>query len=56
MKNSENNFKIRKANLKDLDDILALNKGFFKSEHRLYDRNLDLNWTLKEGKNILKMQ
>lgn len=41
---------IRKATIKDLDDILRLNLELFKKERREYDKLLDMNWTHGEGK------
>ena len=41
---------IRKASVRDLDDILRLNLELFKKERRGYDKLLDMNWTYGEGK------
>lgn len=53
-KNNKDNFKIRKANLKDLNDILALHFKLAKKEHREYDKKLDLDWTYGAGKFFFK--
>ncbi len=47
------NFLIRKANLKDLKEILRLNFDLFKKEYREFDKSLDLKWTYsREGKEV----
>ena len=49
-----NNFIFRKANIRDLKDILRLNFELFKKEYR-FDKTLNLNWTYsKEGKKYFK--
>ena len=45
----ENNFKIRKATIRDLEDILRLNFELIKKEHREYDKSLNLKWTYSPG-------
>ena len=45
----KNNYLIRKANIKDLRDILRLNFYLFKKEHKEYDKTLNLRWTYLEG-------
>jgi GNAT superfamily N-acetyltransferase len=45
-----NHIKIRKANIKDLEDILRLNFDLFKKEYKEYDKSLNLKWTHNEGK------
>ena len=50
----EKNFVIRKANLKDLKDILKLNLELFKKEYEEYDKSLNLKWTYKEGKKYFR--
>ena len=46
--------KIRKANIKDLNDILRLNFDLFKKEQKEYDSSLNLKWTYKNGKDIFR--
>lgn len=41
----ENNFNIRKANIKDLKEILRLNLELFNKEHREFGKNINLKWT-----------
>ena len=41
----ENNFEIRKANIKDLEHILRLNQKLFNEEFKKFDKTLNLNWT-----------
>ena len=41
---------VRKATIKDVDDILRLNFELFKKERREYDKLLDMSWTYGEGK------
>lgn len=41
----KNNFKIRKANIKDLEHILRLNQELFNEEFKKFDKTLNLNWT-----------
>ena len=50
----KNNFIFRKANLKDLKDILRLNFELFQKEYREFDKSLNLNWTHREGKKYFK--
>lgn len=45
-----NDIKIRKADIKDLKDILRLNFNLFKKEYKQYDRSLNLKWTYNNGK------
>lgn len=46
---------IRRATIKDLEDILSLNLELFKKEHKEYDKKLDLKWTYgKIGKACFK--
>lgn len=46
------NILIRKANKKDLDDILRLNLALFKKEFKEFDKTLNIKWTYgKNGKN-----
>lgn len=46
---------IRKANIKDLKDILRLNFELFKKEYREFDKSLSLNWTYSRiGKEYFK--
>lgn len=46
---------IRKANIRDLGDILSLNLDLFKREYREYDKRLNLKWTYgKVGKSYFK--
>ena len=47
-------FIVRKANIKDLKDILRLNLELFKKEYRESDKSLNLNWTYKEGKRYFR--
>lgn len=41
---------IRMADIGDLEDILRLNSGLFKEEHKGYDKSLNLEWTYSKGK------
>ena len=41
----ENDILIRKADSKDLEDILRLNYDLFKKEYKEYDNSLNLEWT-----------
>lgn len=46
---------IRRANKKDLDDILHLNFDLFKKEYKEFDRSLDMKWTYgKKGRAYFK--
>lgn len=45
---------IRKAGLKDLNDILRLNYDLFKKEQKEYDKTLNVNWPYNEGKEYFK--
>ena len=45
----ENNFKIRKATIRNLEDILRLNFELFKKEYREYDKSLSLKWAYSPG-------
>lgn len=47
-------FLIRKANTKDLKDILRLSFELFKKEHQEYDKSLNLKWTYVQGKKYFK--
>lgn len=44
----------RKANIKDLKDIIRLNLELFKNEYRKFDKSLDLIWTYRNGKRYFK--
>ena len=46
----ENDILIRKADSKDLEDILRLNYDLFKKEYKEYDNSLNLEWTYNEGR------
>lgn len=50
----KNNFIIRKAEKKDLEDVLRLNFDLFKKEYREYDKSLSLKWTYGVGKKYFK--
>jgi len=51
----KDDFIIRKANIKDLEDILRLNYQLFQREYKKFDKSLDLNWTYsKKGKKCFK--
>lgn len=50
----ENKFIIRKAILKDLESILALNFKLFKKEYKEFDKGLNMSWTYGDGKKIFK--
>ncbi|MBT3282708.1 GNAT family N-acetyltransferase [bacterium] len=51
----KNKTTIRKATVKDLDDILKLNLLLFRNEHKKFDKSVDLKWTYgKEGKKYFK--
>jgi len=39
---------IRKATLKDLDEILKLNRELFVNEHDNFDKTIDVKWSLGE--------
>lgn len=46
---------IRKATIKDLEDILKLNFDLFKKEYKEFDGSLDIKWTYsKKGKKYFK--
>lgn len=46
---------VRKAENKDLEDVLRLNLDLFKKEYREYDKKLDLKWTYgKIGRSYFK--
>lgn len=45
---------IRKAGIKDLEDILRLNFDLFKKENKEYDKSLNLDWTYGEGKKYFR--
>jgi ribosomal protein S18 acetylase RimI-like enzyme len=45
---------IRRAKIKDLDDILRLNFDLFKNEYDNYDDTLNLKWTNSHGKEFFK--
>ncbi len=49
-----NNVKIRRANIKDLNNILKLNFDLFKKEYNEFDKSLNLEWTYKNGKKYFK--
>ena len=40
----EKDFKIRKATIRDLEDILNLRFAIFKREHKEYDKSLNTKW------------
>jgi len=47
--------KIRKATLKDLEEMQKLNLMLFEKEYNEYDKTLNKNWTFgKKGKNYFK--
>lgn len=51
----KDNFIIRKADIKDLKDILELNYKLFRREYKEFDKSLNLNWThSKEGKKYFR--
>lgn len=50
----ENDFIIRKAKRRDLEDILRLNFDLFKKEYKEYDKSLNLKWTYGMGKKYFK--
>ena len=50
MKSTLLKVEVRKATIKDVDDILRLNFELFKKERREYDKLLDMSWTYGEGK------
>jgi len=51
----KNEFKIRKATIKDLNDVLRLNFDLFKKEYKEFDKSLDMNNTYsKEGKKYFR--
>lgn len=53
----KNNFLIKKADIKDFNDIIRLNTELFKNEYRRFDKTLNLKWTRsKSGKNYFKEQ
>ncbi len=45
---------IRRANIKDLNEVLRLNFDLFKKEYKEYDKTLNLRWTHTEGKKYYK--
>lgn len=46
---------IRKATVKDLDDVLRLNLDLFKKEYKDFDKSLDMKWTYgKKGRSYFK--
>jgi len=45
----KNDFIFRKANIKDLKEILRLNLKLFKEEYKNFDKSLNLNWTYKNA-------
>lgn len=47
-----NNVTIRRAKAKDLNNILRLNFELFKKEYKEYDKNLNMEWTNRQGKKI----
>ena len=47
-------FIIRKATVKDLEDILKLNFYLFKKEYKEFDKSLNLKWTYNEGKKYFR--
>lgn len=47
-----NGIKFRKADIRDLNDILRLNFELFRKESKEYDNSLNLKWTYKDGKKI----
>lgn len=53
--NQKNNFKIKKATISNLKDILRLNIDLFKKGYKEYDKSLNLKWTYSnEGKKYFK--
>lgn len=54
MKHMKNSFIVRRANIRDLKDVLRLNFELFKKEYQEFDRSLSLNWTYTEGKKYFK--
>lgn len=52
VKSMKNDILIRKADIRDLEDILKLNFGLFKKEK--YDKSLNLEWTYNDGKKYFK--
>jgi len=54
MRKESMKIEIRKATIKDLDDVLRLNFELFKKERREYDKLLDMNWTYGEGKKYFR--
>ncbi|MDD5032558.1 MAG: GNAT family N-acetyltransferase [Candidatus Pacebacteria bacterium] len=50
----KNNIIFRKAEIKDLKDILKLNFELFKKEHKKFDKSLNLEWTYKNGRKYFK--
>lgn len=50
-----NNIVFRWATIKDLEDILRLNRELFLEEYKKFDKTLDINWTFgKEGRKFFK--
>lgn len=50
----QNDITIRKANLKDLNEIVRLNFDLFKKEYKDFDKSLNLEWSNREGKEYFK--
>lgn len=49
-----NDILIRRAEIRDLDDILRLNFDLFRKEYKEYDESLNLEWTYNEGKKFFE--
>ncbi len=47
-------FLFRRANIKDLKNILKLNFDLFKKEYKEYDKSLNLSWTYSGGRRYFK--
>lgn len=47
-------FLARRADVKDLSDILRLNLNLFKKEYNEYDKTLNLEWTYSHGEKYFK--
>lgn len=50
----KNKFIFRKANIKDLRSILALNLKLYKKEYEEFDKIINLNWTYSDGKKYFR--
>ncbi|MFH1714120.1 MAG: GNAT family N-acetyltransferase [Candidatus Nealsonbacteria bacterium] len=52
---SDSKILIRKATIKDLKDVLKLNRALFLKEYREFDKTLNTKWTYsKEGKKFFR--